>query len=93
MNFILRVSINGYLSFSSRSVYPTPVGIPFKHSGVKLICPFWANLDTNAGGAVYYRHASGSTTIDNEIRRYFSSSESLGVDSYLAKCWLFLQPC
>jgi len=86
-HFILQVSINGYLSFSSRSAYSTTVGFPFKNPGVKLICPFWANVDTTAGGAVYYRDASGSTTIDNEIRRYFRSAASFTSTWVLIATW------
>ena len=79
--------MNGYLSFSSRSAYPAPVGFPFKHSALSLVCPFWANVDTTAGGTVYFRNASGSTAIDNEIRRYFSSAASFTSTWVLIATW------
>jgi len=44
-------------------------------------------VDTTARGTVYYRHASGSATIDNEIRRYFSSAESFASTWVLIATW------
>ena len=86
-NYFLQVSSNGYLSFSSRSAFGTPVRFPFKHTLASLICPFWANVDPSGIGQVYYRYASGSTAINNEIRKYFSSAAGFRATWVLIATW------
>ena len=81
------MSSNGYLSFSSRSAFGTPVRFPFKHTLASLICPFWANVDPSGIGQVYYRYASGSTAINNEIRKYFSSAAGFRATWVLIATW------
>ena len=44
-------------------------------------------MDTTAGGVVYYRQASSSTTIDNEIRRHFSNAASFTATWVLIATW------
>ena len=60
---------------------------PFKHSLLSVICPFWANVDLTASGAVYYRSVTSSFQIDNEIRKYFIDAKTFTTKWALIATW------
>ena len=84
---MLQVSSHGYVTFSGRTAFTAPARFPLRHPLVSVICPFWANLDQTASGAVYYRSVTSSSQIDKEIRKYFISAKNFTTKWALIVTW------
>ena len=63
-----------------------PVG-----SNRRLIAPFWADVDTNNGGVVYYRESQDPVLrlrASKEIRKYFTRQRRFLAKWVLIATWL-----
>jgi hypothetical protein len=68
-----QVNTNGVISFLQRVSTYTPTPFPIENNA-RIIAPFWADVDTNRGGTVWYRETTNNTLLDKaseEIRAYF----------------------
>ncbi|XP_069802885.1 sushi, nidogen and EGF-like domain-containing protein 1 [Dendropsophus ebraccatus] len=79
------VSTNGLLSFKTPITTFTPKDLPVV-DGNPFLAPFWADINTNIAGNIYYRQSTDSTLLSQattDIRSYFS------LPSFSAT-WLFI---
>ncbi|XP_064407749.1 sushi, nidogen and EGF-like domain-containing protein 1 [Halichondria panicea] len=69
----LFVNPNGVISFDAAVSTVTPQSFPL--SGLFLIAPYWADVDTNGTGTVYYRETRDNDVLRqarNDIMTFFS---------------------
>ena len=61
----LWVSTNGYVTFDTNFTVYSPTDFPLRFSNAPpTICAYWADVNTNNGGTVYYRQTTDKSVLD-----------------------------
>ncbi|KAK3104489.1 hypothetical protein FSP39_003333 [Pinctada imbricata] len=81
----LYVNTNGVLSFNEKFESYKTKPFPLDDS-VPLIAPFWADVDTEEGGDIYYRISTDADLLDRASREI----EAKVLDDYFMATWMFI---
>ena len=76
---------NGLLSFNDSVSDFTPRAFPLKES-LKLIAPFWADVDTRTAGKVWFRETNDNTTL-NKVKEDIDMEVDFSPVSALIVTW------
>ncbi len=79
---------NGAISFTAGISQYTPN--PFGELNIKLIAPYWADVDTRGAGAVWYRECNDTELLaraTEEIRRAFLDQGSFTTTYLFITTW------
>ena len=86
----LQVNDNGIISIGSRYNARTPLSLPRSGSSLRIIAPYWADVDTRGTGNIYYRQTTDPSLLaraTSEIRAAFPNSQSVTIRNLLVATW------
>ena len=71
--YYMQIYNNGYVSLARSGTTGGYTPRPFPFRGAPMIAPYWADVDTRATGAVYYRNSVSSSEL-GRVGRLISST-------------------
>lgn len=92
LNILSQVNNDGDITFGDSLDFCIPQAFPL--SGVPIIAPFWADVDTSYGGAVYYRETTDYGMTSKAVNEIPSASSSGFFPSHVTiVTWLDVEYC
>ena len=86
MVYYLKVSTNGIVSFGAGVWEFTPY--PFPLNDWKVICPFWADVDTKRNdGRIYYRESTGKGHTYKQLKQKALSATTARIFCSISNGW------
>ena len=85
-----QINENGIISFDSPYDGRTPISFPLRTSSNKVIAPYWADVDTQRTGRIYYRQTTDRilrARATSEIRSAFPMSQNVIIRHLLIATW------
>ena len=86
----LQVNENGIISIGSRYNARTPQSLPRSGSSLRIIAPYWADVDIRGIGNIFYRQTTDPSLLaraTSEIRAAFPNSQSVIIRNLLIATW------
>ena len=86
----MQVNDNGVISFGRRFSVRTPQSFPLRSRTIKIIAPYWADVDARGTGNIYYRQTTDPSLLaraTTEIRAIFSTSANASITNLLIATW------
>ena len=85
---LIQVNEKGVISFENFQIVGTPSALHF--SFLQMIAPFWADVDIQGTGSVFYRQTTDPNLLvraTNEIKSAFPTSSNVAIETLLIVTW------
>ena len=85
----MQINDNGVISFDYSFYTRTPVSLPLSGSQ-KIIAPYWADVDINGTGEIFYRESTDPSLLaraSREIQKALSMTKNIEIKSLLIATW------